>query len=77
MGVHRHGLASIRYGKVARDRSAMTPKWSDSSRPSQMLLITSSDSTAKSSLEAMWSMLLRPWKASAEVTIVMLDGKAL
>ena len=30
----KYGLASIRYGKAPRDRSAITPKWSESSRPS-------------------------------------------
>ena len=30
----KYGLVSIRYGKAPRDRSAITPKWSESSRPS-------------------------------------------
>ena len=53
------------------------PEWSDSLLPSWELPNTPSDSTVRSSLEAMWSMLLRPWKASDAVATVMLGGKAL
>ena len=65
-----------RYENYRRNNSAPTPKWSDSFLPSWMLLITAREPTAQSALRAMWSMLLRPWKDSAEVAIVMLAEKA-
>ena len=59
------------------DNSATTPKWSDNSVSPCMLLITPRDSAARSSLNATWSMVRRPWKASAAVAMVMRGEKAL
>ena len=47
------------YGKRRADTSATTPKWSDNFLTSWRLLIASNDSTDRSSLSAMWSMLPR------------------
>ena len=55
------------YGSRRKERSATTPKWSERFLFSSRLLITSSRSTARSSLSAIWSMLLRPRTAISGV----------
>ena len=68
--------ADDRRAACRADSSATIPKWSDSLVPSCMLVMTSRDSTARSSLSATWSMLRRPPKARSDVAMRMPGGKA-